>query len=73
MHKYLAIIICFFSVSLLSGQNDQDTKEKRVVSKIDTTKSPELVLIQEFIVNVPLDSVWNAYTTKEGWERYSMN
>jgi uncharacterized protein YndB with AHSA1/START domain len=42
--------------------------ESRVHSHIDSSYNSELVLIQEFDVNVPLDDVWKAYTTKEGWE-----
>lgn len=47
-------------------------QEKRVVSTIDSTQSPELVLIQEYTVNSPIDSVWDAYTTKEGWESWAV-
>ena len=49
----------------------QILNENRVISKIDSTNSIELVLIQEFIINVPVDSVWNAYTTKNGWESWA--
>mgnify|MGYP005984207061 CR=1 FL=1 len=44
---------------------------KRVTSKIDSSKSPEIVLIQEFSVNAPLKSVWDAYTTKKGYESWA--
>jgi len=30
------------------------------------------VLIQEFTVKAPLKAVWDAYTTKEGWENWSV-
>lgn len=62
MKKILIILFLVFLTSLTFGQ------EKRVVSIIDSTKTPELVLIQEFTVNSPIDSVWNAYTTKKGWK-----
>jgi len=45
---------------------------KRIASTIDSTSTPELVLIQEFTVNAPIDSVWNAYTTKRGWESWAV-
>ena len=44
----------------------------RVISYIDSTASPELVLIQELKVNAPLEDVWTAYTTKEGWEKWAV-
>ena len=66
MKKILIALLPVFLTSLAIGQ------EKRVVSNIDSTKTPELVLIQEFTVKSPIDSVWNAYTTKEGWENWAV-
>ena len=54
------------------GQSNGEIDQKRVTSTIDSTKSPELVLIQEFVVNAPIASVWNAYTTEEGWESWAV-
>lgn len=31
------------------------------------TDADDLVLIQEVIINAPVDDVWQAYTTSEGW------
>jgi len=31
-----------------------------------------LVLIQEIVVDSPIDSVWAAYTTKKGWESWAV-
>jgi uncharacterized protein YndB with AHSA1/START domain len=69
------ILIIFFAVFLTSysfGQEQSKTEEKRVISKIDSTNNRELVLIQEFTVNASIDSVWNAYTTKKGWESWAV-
>lgn len=63
------VLIIFFTVFLTSITFGQD---KRVVSQIDSTKTPELVLIQELTVKAPIDSVWNAYTTKRGWENWAV-
>ena len=38
---------------------------------VDSSVTNELTLVQEFVVNVAIDSVWNAYTTKEGWESWA--
>jgi len=70
------ILIIFFSIFLTSftfGQEKSEIDQKRVVSKIDSNFNKELVLIQEFTVNVPIDSVWNAYTTKKGWESWAVS
>lgn len=65
--KKVFLILCLASMTTLTfAQN------KRVISKIDSTKTPELVLIQELTVKAPIDSVWNAYTTKKGWENWAV-
>ena len=61
-------LVLFASITYAQGT---DTEQKRVISIIDSTRSPELVLIQKFTVNVPLDSVWNAYTTNKGMEGWA--
>jgi len=68
MKNSLITLISVLSFSFAFGQNGTKTTQSRIVSTIDSTYNNELVLIQEFTVNVPLDSVWNAYTTKKGWE-----
>ena len=71
--KNLAILLfCFFLSSVSFGQKNRPTEPNRVVSTIDSTHTPELVLIQEFTVKAPIESVWNAYTTKEGWESWAV-
>ncbi|WP_298758058.1 SRPBCC domain-containing protein [uncultured Psychroserpens sp.] len=55
----------------LMAQNTKDQNEKRILSEIDSSQADNMVLKQSFVVNVPLDSVWNAYTTKKGWESWA--
>ena len=64
----LITIFALFSISVYSQVLDNN----RVITTIDSTNRKEIVLIQEFSINVPLDSVWNAYTTKEGWENWAV-
>ncbi|WP_378172547.1 SRPBCC domain-containing protein [Aquimarina sp. SS2-1] len=70
MKKITCTFLLLFSGLFLYAQDQTEPIEKRVISTVDSTNKKELVLIQEFIVNVPLDSVWNAYTTKKGWESW---
>ncbi len=72
MKKILIILFSVFLTSLSFGQEKKRIEQKRVISTIDSTKTPELVLIQGFTVNSPIDSVWNAYTTKKGWESWAV-
>ncbi|MBC2846038.1 SRPBCC domain-containing protein [Winogradskyella flava] len=63
------IVLCF--PLILIAQNTEGHKEKRVTSVIDSSQANNMVLKQTFVVNVALDSVWNACTTKEGWESWA--
>lgn len=67
-----SILVVLFLNHILYSQVSSEAEQKRVISSIDSTRSPELVLIQEFTVDAPLDSVWKAYTTKEGWESWAV-
>ena len=70
--KYLffSIFLLCFSVSVYAQAEAIDTT-KRVTSVVDSTMIDNVVLQQSFVVNVPIDSVWNAYTTKKGWESWA--
>jgi len=68
MRKYILVLITILFFGYSYAQKDNSSIEKRIQSTIDSTYNNEIVLIQEFIINVPLDSVWNAFTTKKGWE-----
>ena len=71
MINKLFIFLFLFSINCtLFGQKNA-LLTNRVTSTIDSSSVKEFVLIQEFNVNVPIDSVWNAYTTKKGWESWA--
>jgi uncharacterized protein YndB with AHSA1/START domain len=72
MKRILFILIIAFSFAMAYGQNGNQSADQRITSRVDSTNGKELVLIQEFTVNVPLDSVWNAYTTEKGWENWAV-
>lgn len=63
--KQLLISLLCFPMFLISQE-----KENRITSVIDSSHTDNMILKQSFAVNVPLDSVWNAYTTKKGWESW---
>ena len=66
---FLLLLLCF-PLGLIAQQPSKIAK-KRVVSVVDSSHTNNMVLKQSFEVNVPLDSVWNAYTTKKGWESWA--
>ncbi len=70
--KALLITLFILVPAFLIAQENDPEGQKRVTSKIDSTRTPELVLIQEFTVKAPLKAVWNAYTTNEGYEKWAV-
>ncbi len=71
MKKVALYLIFLFVPLLLIGQKSATTIQKRITSVVDSTDTSNMVLKQSFEVNVSLDSVWNAYTTKKGWENWA--
>jgi len=64
-------LFCIPTLSIaLSPPTSSDTS--RVTSIVDSTHADNMVLTQTFEVDVPIDSVWNAYTTKKGWESWAV-
>ncbi|WAC03006.1 SRPBCC domain-containing protein [Lacinutrix neustonica] len=70
MKKVLYTLLFLYFPFVLVAQTTGNT-ENRITSVIDSSKVDNMVLKQSFIVNVALDSVWNAYTTKKGWESWA--
>lgn len=62
MKNIIPFFLLLFISFNLSGQ------DSRVKSKVDSTHNNELVLIQEFNVNVPIEKAWDVYATEQGWE-----
>lgn len=65
--QFLLILTPFF----LLAQTSSESVEKRVVSRVDSSHTNNMVLEQSFEVDVSVDSVWNAFTTKKGWESWA--
>lgn len=70
MKKVLYIVLFLYFPLVLVSQTTKNP-ENRVKSVIDSSYVDNMVLKQSFNVNVALDSVWNAYTTKKGWESWA--
>lgn len=68
-NTFYILALCF--PLLLLAQKPKESIEERIVSVIDSSHTNNLVLKQSFYVSVALDSVWNAYTTKKGWESWA--
>lgn len=71
MKKLLFQILLLCFPLMLIAQKSGEIVEKRILSVVDSSHTNNMVLKQSFEVNVSLDSVWNAYTTKKGWENWA--
>ena len=71
MKKLVFQLLLFCFPLVLIAQKPSEIAEKRVISVVDSSHTNNMVLRQTFEVNVPLDSVWKAYTTKKGWESWA--
>ena len=70
MKRLILQLLFLYAPVFVFGQMT-DKIEDRITSVVDSSNAENIVLKQSFIVNVPLDSVWNAYTTKDGWESWA--
>ena len=73
MKKIIVLCCLICSAIFASAQTSKELVDHRISSRIDSSVQGEWVLIQGFEVGVPLDSVWNAYTTKSGWESWAVS
>ena len=62
MKRIIVQLLLLILPIILWGQVDSLLIEKRVVSMVDSSHSDNMVLIQTFEVNVPVEKVWEAYT-----------
>ncbi|SFT89196.1 Uncharacterized conserved protein YndB, AHSA1/START domain [Lishizhenia tianjinensis] len=66
MYKLILLFLFFCFTTVSFSQNDT------IISTVDSTNASEIVLIQSFTVHSSIDSVWKAFTTKEGLENWSV-
>jgi uncharacterized protein YndB with AHSA1/START domain len=66
----MAILLCVCH-GLLSNRVGADdhlsTAAEAITSEVMTTGAGGLVLVQKVLISAPLEDVWMAYTTAEGW------
>jgi len=71
MKIFSVLLLTLISISLLAQDTDHNEKD-RVTSTVDSSRADNMVLIQTFEVNADIDRVWEAYTTKTGWESWAV-
>ena len=62
-------LLCFFLFSSFSFA--QSTDNNFMSNRIDTTATGTLILVEEVLLDAPLASVWDAYTTEEAWTKWA--
>ena len=61
-YSTIVILVCVL-ITLATVAYGDDA----IHSRVEKTAAGERILIEEITLNAPLDRVWNAYTTAEGW------
>ncbi len=57
---------------LLVGQGlASEESESTIRSRVEKTEAGERILVQEAFFDAPLEAVWDAYTTEEGWTAWA--
>lgn len=60
MFRQFVALLLFYNCTCLA----------QVQSRTDTLPSGELMLVQEVVVNVPPEKIWNAFTREEIWKKW---
>ena len=72
MKKIDLYIVALLFPLIQFAQNPSESPGNNVISRVDSTQANNMVLIQTFEVNATLNQVWDAYTTKRGWENWAV-
>lgn len=67
----LPVLVLAFALPPALAQTRPDSSDSSIHSSVVSTAADELVLIQEVEVAAPVDLVWAAYTTQEGWTAWA--
>ncbi len=59
--------MAMFSESTSAHAEDAPSDKKTVASRIFKTDAGERVMVQDVWIDAPVDKVWKAFTTDEGW------
>ena len=72
--KIAAVALMFFWVAGCGGAMNDGSPPPVVgdaTSRVFETDANELILIQEVSFSAPIEDVWSAYTTEEGWRAWA--
>jgi len=68
--KYIAPLLVLTACQINSSKEAAPIGEA-IQSRLIKAESGDLVLLQEVIVEAPVERVWAAYTTEEGWRAWA--
>jgi hypothetical protein len=69
LNHRLALTIFFITISFYLYAQESIN---RITTTVDTIEDNRLILVQECEVNASMKDVWEAYTTKSGWEGWAV-
>lgn len=66
------LIACLVISACLTLHVEAAAQEpEAITSRVETTKTGDLILVEEVLVKAPVARVWEAYTTSQGWEAWA--
>ncbi len=72
----LLVILVASTTTTSLAQNESthsnDASESRISTTIKTEENGDILLIHEMTINSPVDNVWNAFATTEGWTSWAV-
>lgn len=70
---FIEFLVTLVALSMpQSSESPEPALEAEAIqSQLIKTDSNDLILLQEVVVEAPVEEVWNAYTTEEGWRSWA--
>ncbi len=71
MRYRIAAASIAFSLSFTLTLDQGESQEKEISSRVIATEAGEKVVVQELVVDAPVEALWDAYVTAEGWTAWA--
>jgi len=74
MRNFAAALLVIFGANGCQLDTDENSQSQQIgdpTSQVSRTDANELILIQEVSFSAPIEDVWSAYTTAEGWTAWA--
>lgn len=71
MCKFVMVALLVFGPTASNAEDSKPESIENATSRVAKTDANELILVQEISFYAPIEDVWKAYTTAEGWTAWA--